>query len=222
MDHQKDQHYETGPPFSLDCNIAHIQRVLDTGTLGHSEAEWLDGNIPLFETGIYDFKANEWYPLACELAQKGIRKDLWAMCCKDFQFTFPNPFPATVKFSDPSEVRDLVTSWFHSNHNKKILPKWNPDTQELHSTASSLRIKPEHIYAVLDAFATPALAAEVRRGIAVNQFLGVEAYSQVFKEPSDTWRFASWILSPQVLGDTANPHACETFNMPDLDDTVPK
>ena len=221
MKHFENEDYNSGPPFNLECNMAHLQSVLASGLFGVNEIQWLNDNVPLFDTGIYNFKADDWYPLACELAKKGIRKDLWAMCCNDFQFTFTNPLQSIVKFSDASEVRELVTNWFFSHQNKKLLPKWNPDTQELHAVPSSLRIKPEHIYAVLNAFATPELVAEVHRGIAINQGLGIDMYTQIFKEPSDTWRFTSWILSSEILGRTKAVDACETFDIPNLEDSAP-
>ena len=213
MDHPKDENYEMGPPFGLECNLAHLSRVLAQGPLGPDENRWLDEHVPLFDTGIFDFKANEWYPFACELLRTSGRTDVWWLCCCDMQFEYPEAFPVPTKLSDPGQVRDVVANWFYVHLNKGILPKWNQETQCLESVRSSLRIKPEHIYAVLNAFATPELVSEVHKGLALNQTMDVKGYDLRFKDSSDTWRFASWLLSPAILGQKAD---VETFDIPDM------
>lgn len=213
MDHYEDENYDIGPPFSLDCNLAHLRTVFATGALGPAEIKWLDENVSLFETGAYHFKANDWYPFAFELARTGVRQDIWLTCCKDIQFEYPKPFVVPVKLANPDDVRELVTNWFYVHLNMDIRPKWDEDTQCLEGVRSSLRIKPDHVYAVLNAFATPELVAEVHRGLAINQMLDVKGYDKIFKDSSDTWRFASWILSPAVLG---QKKAVEAFDIPDL------
>ena len=214
MDNPEDEKYNIGPPFSLNCNLAHLRAKLTMGTWSDKETAWLDENVPLFDTGVYDFDPNEWYLFACELSLRRIRTDVWHACCTHIGFKYPTPFLILAKSSDPGNVRDLMTSWLYAHSNMKILPKWNDSTQHLHALSNPTRTKPEHIYALLHAFATPALAAAVNRGLAVNQSLGVNDYTPQLKDSEDAWRFVSWLLSPTVLG-TSTP--IEQFSIPALD-----
>lgn len=215
MDHIQNNNDDEGPPFSIEAQLAHLNRALAADSLGPAELKWLDENVPLLEMGIYHFKANEWYPLAHALAAQGTRHDLWVACCSDLQFDFPKLFPIPVKLSNPDKVRDLVTHWFYAHLNMDIRPQWDEKNNALLSVTSQRRITPDHVYAVLNAFAAPELIAEVHRGLALNQLFDVKGYDRMFRDSSDTWRFASWILSPDVLG--AGPKAVDTFEIPDLD-----
>lgn len=203
-----------GPPYELTEELAAFEHKMQTNTWSNEDNAWLDENVPLFESGAYAFVANSWYPLGCWLTAQGIRDDIWLMCCKDMMFSPLDALPIAVKSSDPYLVRDLVTNWFHTRIGTPMHPKWDEASSTLYQVPHPGNIKKEHVELVISAFATSDLLAQMKHGVALQHHLGLAPYEFQRNESSDVWRFASWALSPTVLG-PSTPLA--TFEVGHLD-----
>lgn len=188
------------PPYALTEELAGFEHKMRTHTWSAEDNAWLDENVPLFDSGAYAFEANDWYPLGCWLVAQGIREDIWLMCCKDMMFQRLDALPVAVKSSDPYLVRDLVTNWFHTRIGTSVHPKWDGASSTLHQIPHPGNIKKEHVESVIEAFATPELFAQMKHGVALQHHLGLAPYAFQRNDDSDVWRFASWALSPTVLG----------------------
>ena len=202
------------PPYELTQELADFEHKMHTNTWSAEASTWLDENVPLFDSGAYHFDANAWYPLACWLANQGIRNDIWHMCCMDIMFDCLDALPIVVKSSDPYLVRDLVTNWFHTRIGKNVHPKWDGLSSTLHQVPHPGNTKKEHVLSVIAAFSTPDLLAQVEHGIALQHHLGLAPYEFQRNDQSDTWRFTSWVLSPAVLGPSKS---LDTFDVSHLD-----
>lgn len=203
-----------GPPYELTDELAALKDKMRANAWSNEDNVWLDENVPLFDSGAYAFGANDWYPLGCWLATQGIRDDLWLMCCKDLMLSPMDALPIAVKSSDPSLVRDLVTTWFHTRMGTHVHPKWDEASSILYQVPHPGNIKKEHVEAVIAAFSTPHLLAQMKHGVALHNHLGLTPYEFQRNGDSDVWRFASWALSPAVLGPSK---PLDTFEVKHLD-----